>query len=48
MLLQHREQLGKKSVKKMCIFKDEITGVVPDNDPEDRGPSIHLELEDVQ
>lgn len=48
MLLQHREQLGKKYIKKMCIFKDEITGVVPDNDPEDRGPSIYLELEDVQ
>lgn len=48
MLLQHREELGKKTIKIMCIFKDEITGVVPGNEPEERGPSIYLELADVQ
>jgi hypothetical protein len=48
MLFQHREELGKKTIKRMCIFKDEITGDVPGNEPEERGPSIYLELADVQ
>jgi hypothetical protein len=48
MLLQHREQLGQKTIKKMCIFKDEMTGVGPDNEPQERGPSVYIELGDVQ
>ena len=46
MLLQHREQLGKKLVKKICLFKDEITGT-PGYDPLLRGPSMYFELEDA-
>jgi hypothetical protein len=46
MLLQHREHLGHKTIKKMCIFLDERTGV--DDDYEPRGPSIYIELGDVQ
>ncbi|KAM0721883.1 hypothetical protein Q7P37_002808 [Cladosporium fusiforme] len=41
MLLQHRTDLGHKSVKQMCIFKD--TNEVDKG----RGPSVYVELEDV-
>jgi len=48
MLLQHREQLGKKSIKEISIFKDDIMGIGEGNDPEDRGPSIYIEVENVE
>lgn len=47
MLLQHREQLGKKTIKSISVFKDDVTGE-PGYDALHRGPSIYLELEDVQ
>jgi hypothetical protein len=48
MLLQHREHLGKKSIKKICLFKDDKTGTSEEYDPSERGPSLYFELEDVQ
>ena len=48
MLLQHREHLGKKTIKQISVFKDEITGVGMGNEPIRRGPSFYIELEDVQ
>lgn len=48
MLVQHRESLGKKAIKQMSVFKDELTGIDDDHDARYRGPSLYLELEDVQ
>lgn len=48
MLIQHRQQLGKKAIKQISVFKDEITGMDDDHATELRGPSFYLELEDVQ
>lgn len=42
MLLQHRQQLGWKTVRQVCIFKD-----TDENQP-GRGPSIYVELENVR
>lgn len=48
MLIQHREQLGKKAIKSICVFKDDMTGSDDMYDPAKRGPSLYVELEDVQ
>jgi hypothetical protein len=48
MLAQHRAHLGKKDIKKIYVFRDELTGTIPEFDPDSRGPTIYLELEDVQ
>lgn len=48
MLIQHREQLGKKAIKTICVFKDDMTGKSEMYDPEKRGPSLYVELEDVE
>ena len=47
MLLQHREQLGQKTITKMSVFKDEVTGE-PGYDALHRGPCLYIELGDVQ
>lgn len=47
MLVQHREHLGRKTIKQMSVFKDELTGISDEYDANYRGPSIYLELEDV-
>jgi hypothetical protein len=49
MLIQHREHLGKKAVKTISVFKDDMTGGSgAANHPEGRGPAIYIELEDIQ
>jgi hypothetical protein len=47
MLLQHREQLGQKTITKMSVFKDEVTGE-PGYDALHRGPCLYIELGDMQ
>jgi len=47
MLLQHREQLGHKTITRMSVFKDEVTGEVG-YDALHRGPCVYIELGDVQ
>lgn len=41
MLIQHRHHLGMKKFKRISVFKDS------DPEREVRGPSVHLELEDI-
>jgi hypothetical protein len=47
MLLQHREQLGHKTITRISVFKDEVTGEVG-YDALHRGPCVYIELGDVQ
>lgn len=47
MLLQHREQLGHKTITKISVFKDEVTGELG-YDALHRGPCVYIELGDVQ
>lgn len=48
MLIRHREHLGKKTIRQISLFKDELTGEDDAHDVSVRGPSIYLELEDVR
>lgn len=48
MLVQHREHLGKKAIRSISVFRDDLTGSNKWWDPENRGPSFYIELEDVQ
>jgi hypothetical protein len=48
MLVQHRQHLGKKAIKQISLFRDDLTGEDEEHDPISRGPSIYIELENVQ
>lgn len=49
MLIQHRRHLGKKAIKKICVFKDDVTGTNDHWYPDDkRGPSFYVQVEDVE
>jgi hypothetical protein len=48
MLVQHRQHLGKKAIKQISLFRDDLTGQDEEYDPISRGPSIYIELENVQ
>lgn len=47
-LLTHRQALGKKTIKKICVFLDDITGQHEEYPSEDLRPSMYPELEDFQ
>ena len=48
MLIQHREHLGRKTIKTISLFRDELSGINDSWDADFRGPSMYIELEDIQ
>jgi hypothetical protein len=48
MFAQHLAHLGKKVINNIYVYRDDLTGTLEVWDPEYRGPTIYLELEDVQ
>jgi hypothetical protein len=48
MFARHLAHLGKKVINNIYVYRDDLTGTLEVWDPEYRGPTIYLELEDVQ